>query len=997
MANEILGDTGGKWGTVSFAIPDFLQEVRDAINDFAELLITFLEIANLALEFVKAFIKAFLDPLVAIIEAIIAAILEFLRSLKGIGLYITGDWALLGWPPEDLRGGFQGFERRMIARLTDRTDPTRPDVPSTTEVLGFFTYLSVDPTDFERLLNFIITLMKLFGLSFSPDSSSLPVPTIRAIKYGSGALGVDTAFQFKPLANALSSFNGAPPQTCRVTWVTQPASQKHPLNPFPMLGPSGYLVTVSTIPEGIPLKFARPRSNTDQKPAGGIPGAQVQPREYGDVTDVQGRSVSLYGGAEMLVFKGTDYEFNKGLSDGVLKPNYCQVFGLVGKEIIPLEQLGPHTPGVGIPGDGKGSDYLLQRTFLITDGVTLAQWFAGEYGAMFNLNDMPLHAKWRKDDLGQVTVIEGSAARASTYYFRVWSVGKQVAEEAAYPKWDFKQVAYNGATAGQPFRVDLQSGRSSISSPSTARKATFVGVDTQEYLKALQTALLILVLTRTDLPTLDELVAAKGTEAADKYRTGEWAGQGFALAPTGLEDARGLLQRMYPDLKTLEVPGQDPLQWRSDLYNRIRVLTEELYAKSGTNARVERFVVDSTEMLRTYTVGAFLSANAGVVGSGWVALLKAAGLPEDCTLLEAFDPNNKISRSLEVGFAPNMNSTGLKPTDVDELAFVQGVFSGQEQYATYQGGEFTLVFEEPDPVKVVTLLTGLPEGLRRIYTKFVQADGSLHVPDEYREYLTAVRGDTAPQRVSTSGDLTPVCVVGRSLLEGLNRDATIDNLLVSSGGIVYQAGLVFGRGLTYETALCVQAALVLRVATSERAPGDGEWIAIRLFDTWPELEEFLRKIENWVKALAEAVKSIAEAIIKYIEFVQAQIVELQQLIRRINALIQSFLSFSFALPQFSGLMLQSQGTDGILADFVAAKNKPSDSPLSYGAGIAVVAPFAPGFILDIIAVATADDDNTPSTQDLNGTTTTTRPPDAVGTEGVEPAPGPPPSDEPDVL
>ena len=285
MANEILGDTGGKWGTVSFTIPDFLQEVRDAVNDFAELLLTFLEIANLALEFVKAFIKAFIDPLVAIIEAIIAAILEFLRSLKDIGLYITGDWALLGWPPEDLRGGFQGFERRMIARLTDRTDPTRPDVPSTTEVLGFFTYLSVDPTDFERLLNFIITLMKLFGLSFFPDSSSLPVPTIRAIKYGSGALGVDTSFQFKPLDEALGkNVNDAPqppPQRCRVTWVTRPASQKHPLNPFPMLGPSGYLVTVSTIPEGIPLKFARPRANTDQKPAGGVPGTGATPRVWG--------------------------------------------------------------------------------------------------------------------------------------------------------------------------------------------------------------------------------------------------------------------------------------------------------------------------------------------------------------------------------------------------------------------------------------------------------------------------------------------------------------------------------------------------------------------------------------------------------------------------------------------------------------------------------------------------------------------------------------------
>ena len=194
-----MADKFGQWGTVSFAIPDFLEEVRDAVNDFAELLVTFLEIANLALEFVKAFVKAFLDPLAALIDVIIAEIIAFLRSLKGIGLYLTGDWALLGWPPEDLRGGYQGFERRMIARMTDRTDPTRPDVPSTTKTLGLFTYLSVDPTDFERLINFIITLMRLFGLSFFPDTSVLPVPTIKGIKYGAQALSVDTSFQFKSL------------------------------------------------------------------------------------------------------------------------------------------------------------------------------------------------------------------------------------------------------------------------------------------------------------------------------------------------------------------------------------------------------------------------------------------------------------------------------------------------------------------------------------------------------------------------------------------------------------------------------------------------------------------------------------------------------------------------------------------------------------------------------------------------------------------------------
>lgn len=1011
MANEILGDTGGKWGTVSFAIPDFLQEVRDAVNDFAELLITFLEIANLALEFVKGFIKAFLDPLVAIIEAIIAAILEFLRSLRGIGLYITGDWGLLGWPPEDLRGGYQGYERRMIARLTDRTDPTRPDVPSTTEVLGFFAYISVDPTDFERLINFIITIMRLFGLSFYPDTSALPVPTIKAIKYGASALGVDTSFQFGPLDEALGTDVDEPPkpppQKCRVTWVTQPASQKHPLNPFPVLGPSGYVITVSTLPEGIPLKFARPRANTDTKPAGGDKSKQSQPREYGDVRDLHGRPVVLYGGAEMLAFNGSGFEFNAGVeSDGKLKNGYCQVYGQVGNEIVPLEALGPNTTTLGTPGDGKGADYLLQRSFLITDGVTLAQWFAGEYGAVFDLTDMPLSAKWENNGSGQMAVVENSQVVASTYYFRVWSVGKHIAEEAVVPKWDFRAAKHNAYTAGQPFQVDLQSGLSAIGNPSTAHKAVFVGVDTQEYLKALQTALLVLVLSRADLPTLAEVETAKGTTAASRYAAGEWAAQGLVKEPTGLEDARGLLQRMYPDITSMETPNQDVRKWRADLYSRIKRVAEELYAKSGTNARIERYVVEATEQLRTFSVIPLLAASGNDAASlAWQQSVAGTGA-DSPPLLEMFNPDNPVSR-LEEGFAPNMDSLGI---DTDEMQYVRGVFTASDDFIQYDGGTLELIFEEKDPEKVLVYVSQAPEGLRQILTKFITAAGDLNIPDEYRAYLTARRGSDPAMgsvRVSTSGDATPVFVTLPEVLRTLRRGTayfagpppgTPLPTIAFSRGLVHQGGQSLAAGQAgFFTPLCDQAALVLRLATADRAPGDGEWIALRLFDTWPELEEFLRAIENWVKALAEALRSIADAIIKYIEFLQAQIVELQQLIRRINALIQSFLSFSFALPRFSGLMLQSNGTDGILADLVAAKNKPSDSPLSYGAGVAVVVPFAPGFIMDIIAVATADDDSTPSTQDINGSTTTTRPPDAVGTEGVPPGAGPPPTNEPDVL
>ena len=692
----------------------------------------------------------------------------------------------------------------------------------------------------------------------------------------------------------------------------------------------------------------------------------------------------------MLSFIGSAFEFNKGFQDGKLKDGYCQVYGQVGNEIIPLETLGPHTDTLGTPGDGKGKDYYLQRTFLVTDGVTLAQWFAGEYGAVLDLEDMPQHVKWERRDDGTMAFLGGSVSQVNTYYVRVFSVGKQVAEERAVPKWDFKQPKHNKDTAGQPFVVDLLSGGASLGNPSTPRKVTFVGADTQEYLRALQTALMVLVLSRADLPALAEIEAVKGTDAADKYRDGKWAAQGFAKTSTGLEDARGLLQRMYPDISVLEAPGQNPSQWRTDLYHRVVALSLDLYAKTGTNTRVERFVVEATQELRSLHIPEALQHPDANLPAGLGGSFNRIGVGEmDSRLLDSSDPDNPLSQSMVEGLAPNMFSTNMGATGVDELRYQPDALVGWDQcFVMYKPAELPLVFEESDPVKVRALLNGIPDGLRAVYTMFISEGGGLNVPDEFRAALTARK--KATYRTS-SGDSTPVCMVAADKLATLTRDSDCLALLEADA---LMPALVSTRAML--APYFYEAALVLRLATAERAPEDGEWIAVRLFDTWPELEEFLRALENWIKVLAEAIRSMADAIIKYIEFLQAQIVELQQLIRRINALIQSFLSFSFALPQFSGLMLLSNGTDGILADFVAAKNKPSDSPLSYGAGVALVAPFAPGFISDIIAVATADDD-APATQNLDGTTATSRPPDAIGTEGVPPSAGAPPSDEPDVL
>lgn len=972
--------TQGEWGTVQFGIPDFLQDAREDVNNFAEMLIAGLEVLNLALDFVKTFVKAFLDPLAAIIEAIIAEIVAILNDLRQIGIYITGDWALLGMPPEDLRGGYQNYERRMIARMTDRNDPTRPEISSRTKVFGFFAYDSVDVSELERLLNFIANIIRLFGLSFFPDTSRLPVPFIKDTSYSANV------FDFRSLIDTLTTWDGTPPQKARVTWVTQPASQKHPLNPFPVFGPSGYLVTVSTLEEGIALKYSRPRSNTDQKES---QGQKVQPREYGSIVGKGSRfPVVLHGGAEMLRLVGSAFEYNRNMENGAPKNGSCQVFGVAdpnSNAVIPLEDLGT-ADRLGELGDGRGASFLLQRTFLVESTETLAQWFAGEYSAVLDIADMPLRARWTRDAEGKLIVTREGPA--SVYYVRVWSVGGKIADREEVPQWDFRSeiAAPQAFTSGQPFFIDMRSGDAALGSPSAPRKLTFANAHTAEYLHALQTALLLLVLTRSDMPFLDEIAAAKTQEVADRYLAGGWAGQGFALKPTGLEVARHLLDRLYPDKDSLSRP-QNPLVWRADLYRRIKQLALEMYEQTGPMPASEAHVVEATTELRNCTWSQVLKEYPRDLESAWrEEVLFRLGEGQEPRLLDLFNPDNPMSRLTQFGFCPNIYATGIPEEDVDELFFVPGALTGREdEFVVWGGGQLQLTFATGSPELTRELLENAPESLRRIYEKFLDPQGRIQVSEEYIQMLEAMQ---AKGRSLSSGDTSPVFVLDQTALLALDKDSPSEDTAFAT--------LLFTRAALRKAfqnqvgeMLFQQAALVLNIGSAAltRAPEDGEWVALRLFDAMPELEEFLASLENWVRSLAEAVRSVADAIIRYIEFLQAQIVELQQLIRRINAFIQSLLSFAFALPQFSGLTLVSDGTDGLLADFVSAQNKPNDSPLAYGAGIAVVVPFAPAFIRDLIQVF----------QEEDGVTVLSQAPEAIGVEKVQPQVGGVPGEEPDVL
>ena len=184
-----------------------------------------------------------------------------------------------------------------------------------------------------------------------------------------------------------------------------------------------------------------------------------------------------------------------------------------------------------------------------------------------------------------------------------------------------------------------------------------------------------------------------------------------------------------------------------------------------------------------------------------------------------------------------------------------------------------------------------------------------------------------------------------------NKNKGLDNGLLASPS---ECQVVFCRGIFAAAnggQLLTEAyfALSAAAAAMHRPPKDGQWLTYRFMDSLTGIEDFLWALENWLESIKNTVQSIVDTIKKYIEYLEGRITEMQQFIRRINDLILALLQNIFVIPKCSAMMLYSDGTGGMVSDFISAKNKPKDTPLAFGAGVGVVFPIPlVGLIGDIL-------------------------------------------------
>ena len=888
--------------------PDDWDKWKTDVNSVAQLLISLLNIALQALDLIKAFTIPYIDSISALIDALIQEINSYINDLQKIGLYMTHDIQepYNEFPFTQLKGGYQAYEKRMVARLTDWRDPNRPDVSVNMKTLAVFFYLSVDPTGVQRLLKLVQMFLNLF--QFGGTGAGLPQPVNLDVGYGTDKANL---FSIAPLFSTLGSnvFSPNPPNVANLSWQIS-TSRTYP-SPLEAITPpvDGFLVEVSTLPGGIRIEYDRPimyAPGLEPTDAGG----QVKQREQGLVLTPDGKSpLVLWGGADQLRLDKAIY-YNSSVTSATKR-----IYGVGSdsnpeKQRIPLELL------------RDGDTHYLQKTFLVGQ-LTSVFSPGGRFSLAISQDELPNDATFT--DNGS-WIVRKDLGKAATYYVRIVACDDLIENSADTPQDDSFGYRFRFQRSSIPdsgpvlatmdsVQVETDDGDTihqqvsygSVGERSVTLPIVFPGEVSALYLQSLELAIAMLLLTRPDLVTypytgLDGISQENGDP--DKILTGELrnpvVNYDLGRGPLGLEPfAKNLSAYLgVDDFKQIYGASADKLNYigfRDLIQSRSRVMARQIFNAAKVPGSVQKKVVESTVTLRT------------------------------AKMLDEVGPLSGLlaSRSPAFGLAPNI---------AQAISLMGGQMSNLGQYVDLgeMGSSSQTVHYSGSPTEMRPMpglnfpITTTEDAKAKLLDEQAKQTGKFV---EWRQFTNPENGEQYIQLFCES-------VVDRPLGPIFSAQ---------NSPVVYHKGsqfIYYARSF-FSAEMYTEAALVLNVATAAMDQlGHGEWEEPKLlFPAMPGLEDFFKAIRNWLEAIQAGIQSIANAIEEYINFIQARIIELQLFIQKINNLIQALMLMD--VPTGYVLILSSNGTDGVLTDFQGAAEKPLDSNASYGAGALAVIPLIP--------------------------------------------------------
>jgi hypothetical protein len=562
------------WVTVQPTLGPILDPINTVIatiDSVLGFLITLLNVVQAILNVVKVFLVGLLDPIRAIVEVIIEEIRNLINDLRQLGVYFASDSELLEVTPVnrsvELRGGFVSYERRMLARLLNREDPTRPDFSSSSAVLALFAYISSG--DLAVLADLIARLRTFFGAPAEIPTATYPPPTTPESRLGVFIEGTRINWTLFTTPDQVTT----PPDALALSW-TMPSTGE-------LFGavPGGFMVHVSTVPDGFGVRGFRPKSDTSSDPEDltGTVSVGIDPQT--------GLELRLYGGFSDLNVGSSPEVFTSGKAE----PHAVRLY-------LSLDQNTPLIPPADLKNEG-GTPHGAATYYFKAPALTRISP-GQQFSCVLQYSDLPKKILVESSN-GVVTV---TPTEAQTFYIRVRPVTSVLADRA---------ISLSDTNPNNPRAVDFgiytittdtvnNLGSATILTPggvvmpevgpaSQATVITFPSDSTLNFIEATKTALTLLILCRADLK--EEMQGESGGVAYKRglqntYATGH---------PTGLESFRSLLTfvGITPDFYE---GAQDP-SWANLVLQKVEVISRLFLSEAPSSPILDALAEEISTLL----------------------------------------------------------------------------------------------------------------------------------------------------------------------------------------------------------------------------------------------------------------------------------------------------------------------------------------------------------------------------------------------------------------
>lgn len=245
-----------EWKHISGEIglnPDFIAKIKPPIDAIFQSINLTLDLLQEILSFVKNFLVDFTQPIKIIIDALVEQLKALLSDLKQMGVYFTSDTDLIPSIKksglEKFSGGYGGFENRMVEKLTNLNDLSRPNFSTSTGAISLFVVATADLSGIVTAINLVMEVIELLTGKSKPSPDPDPVNIKGEITQGFFPVNIKNSVDYDGV---------------KISWdITPPPGASSSAFPSFVNPPKSFLIHVRTRPEPFYIGYKyKPKNKT---------------------------------------------------------------------------------------------------------------------------------------------------------------------------------------------------------------------------------------------------------------------------------------------------------------------------------------------------------------------------------------------------------------------------------------------------------------------------------------------------------------------------------------------------------------------------------------------------------------------------------------------------------------------------------------------------------------------------------------------------------------